>query len=240
MSAPSPRWSSSAALEGAVELLERSLAYTRLALADIRPEHLGAPTPCVGWTLERLLAHMEDALDAFAEAAAGRVRVDPVPPTASRVDALREKACALLGAWTAARPAGEAEEYVEVGDLGLDAPLLVVTAALEIALHGWDVGQATGHGRRIPPDLAAGLLGIAGAVIDARDRGPRFGPPHAVDATAPADVRLLAWVGRGPRAVPVWPFGQASAPPNGQDPGQRTEPPPGNREEPRTRRGLAS
>ena len=58
-----------------------------------------APTPCAGWTLARLLAHMEDALDAFTEAAAGHVAVTPAPPTDDRVDALREKACALLGAW---------------------------------------------------------------------------------------------------------------------------------------------
>ena len=122
-------------------------------LADVRPDNLDRPTPCAGWTLGRLLAHMEDALDAFTEAAAGRVEVESVPPTTTRVDALREKACALLGAWTAARPASE---RVEVGDLGLDAPLLVATAALEITVHGWDVGQATGRGTRIPDDLAEG------------------------------------------------------------------------------------
>ena len=81
-------------LDGAVELLERSLAYTRVLLADVRPHHLPRPTPCAGWTLGRLLAHMEDSLDAFLEAAAGRVAVDSVPPTSTRVEALREKACA--------------------------------------------------------------------------------------------------------------------------------------------------
>ena len=81
----------SGALDGAVELLDRSLAYTRVALADVRPELIGRPTPCAGWDLGRLLAHMEDALDAFTEAAAGRVEVAPLPPLESRVDALREK-----------------------------------------------------------------------------------------------------------------------------------------------------
>ena len=221
----------SAALEGAVELLERSLGYTRVALADVRPAHLARPTPCAGWTLERLLAHMEDALDAFTEAAAGRVQVEAVPQTASRVDALREKACALLGVWTARRP-----PEVHVGDLGLDAPLLVATAALEVTLHGWDVAQVTGRRTPIPAELAEGLLGVAEAVIDPRDRGPRFAPPRAVAVDAPADVRLLAWVGRAPGPGPARPFGHPDAPPNGQ----RTEPPPGNRGEPGTRRGLAS
>jgi uncharacterized protein (TIGR03086 family) len=186
------------ALEGAVELLERSLAYTRGTLADVRPDLLDRPTPCVGWSLGHLLAHMEDALDAFTEAASGRVRVNPVPETTTRVEALREKACALLGAWAAARPAGD-EEQIAVGDLGLDAPLLVATAALEITLHGWDVGQATGGRARIPDDLARGLLGVATQVIGPLDRGPRFACPRPVPGDASYSERLLAWTGR---AVP--------------------------------------
>lgn len=182
-----------AALEGAVELLERSLSYTRVALADVRPDGLDRPTPCAGWTLRHLLAHMEDALDAFTEAAGGTVQVRPVIRTETRVEVLREKACALLGAWTAPR-AGTDE--VRVGDLGLDAPLLLATAALEVTLHGWDVRQSTGGGTRIPDDLASGLLAVAHAVIDGGDRGPRFADPVPVPVGAPADVQLLAWAGR--------------------------------------------
>ena len=158
-----------------------------------RPEDLDRPTPCAGWTLGRLLMHMEDALDAFTEAAAGRVEVDPVPPTSTRVEALREKACALLGAWSAARPA---PDRVTIGDLGLDAPLLVATAALEITVHGWDVGQATGRRTRVPDDLARGLLPVAEQVIDRSDRGSRFASPRPTTAAAGADERLLAWTGR--------------------------------------------
>ena len=46
------------ALDGAVELLERSLAYTRTALAgvDDSPAGLRVPTPCAGWDLAMLFA----------------------------------------------------------------------------------------------------------------------------------------------------------------------------------------
>jgi uncharacterized protein (TIGR03086 family) len=205
------------ALDGAVELLDRSLSYTRVMLADVRPDNLDRPTPCAGWTLGHLLAHMEDALDAFTEAAAGRVDVDPVPETSTRVAALQEKACALLGAWMAARPASE---HVEVGDLDLEAPLLVATAALEITVHGWDVGQATGRRTRIPDDLAHGLLIVAQHVIDPIDRGPRFASPRPAGPEAAPDVRLLSWTGRAPAHM--------------------TEPLRGNRGEPAPRQGMAS
>lgn len=203
--------STAAALDGAVELLDRSLAYTRVMLADVRPDHLDRPTPCTGWDLHHLLAHMEDALDAFTEAAAGRVEIDPVPETETRVEALREKACALLGAWTAARPI--ATDCVEVGDLGLDATLLVATAALEITVHGWDVGQATGRGTPIPDDLARGLLTIAEHVIDADDRGPRFASPRPTTADAGADDRLLAWTGRSAAHMTGPPLAKQGEPP---------------------------
>jgi uncharacterized protein (TIGR03086 family) len=206
----------SAALDGAVELLERSLGYTRVVLADVRPDLGGRATPCAGWTLSHLLAHMEDALDAFTEAAAGRVQVAEVPETGTRVDALREKACALLGAWAAARPTSA----VGVGDLGLDAPLLVATAALEITVHGWDVGQATGRRSPVPDDLARGLLAVARHVIHPSDRGPRFADPRPTGTGAAPGAVLLAWTGRSPAYM--------------------TEPLGGNQGEPPPRRGLAS
>jgi len=182
-------------LGAAVELLDRSLAYTRGTLADVGPDHLERPTPCAGWNLGRLLAHMEDALDAFIEAAAGRVQVDTVPETGTRVDALREKACALLGAWAAARPV---PRPIAVGDADLDSPTLVAAAALEITVHGWDVGQATGRGSRIPDDLASGLLVVATRVIGPGDRGRAFADPRPIPPGAPPDDRLLAWTGRPP------------------------------------------
>jgi len=204
-------------LDVAVELLDRSLAYTRVMLADVRPDLLHHPTPCAGWTLGRLLAHMEDALDAFIEAAAGRVAIEPVPASGTRVEALREKACALLGAWTAARWTGDT---VAVGDAALEAALLVSTAALEITVHGWDVGQVTGRRTPVPDDLAAGLLPVARQVIHPADRGTRFAPERAAPSAAPSGARLLAWTGR--------------------DPLDMTEPLAGNSAEPTARRGLAS
>ncbi|MBJ7357196.1 TIGR03086 family metal-binding protein [Nocardioides sp.] len=174
-----------------MELLERSLGYTRVALAGIGQDDLDAPTPCSGWTLSRLLEHMEDALDAFTEAASGQVEVTPASPRADRVDSLREKACTLLGVWTEARTGS-----VAVGDRQLDAPLLVEMAALEIAVHGWDVAQATGRRTPIPDDLARGLQLVAARVVRPADRGSRFGPARRPAAPASPTDALMAFLGR--------------------------------------------
>ena len=186
-----------------VELLERALGYTRTVLASVTDELLDRRTPCRSWDLGELLAHMEDALDAFTEGAHGRVdcaaQPDPRRPVALRVTALRDKACALLGAWAGTVPAS-----VEVGGLRLDTALLARAAALEVAVHGWDVAQATGLGTRLPEALARDLMSVAQQLVGEADRGLRFGPARPGTDDAPADVRLLRFLGR----APSWPARQ--------------------------------
>ncbi|MCH1867918.1 TIGR03086 family metal-binding protein [Nocardioides sp. CFH 31398] len=192
-------------LSRAVELLERSLGHTRTALAAVRPAHLHRPTPCARWDLDDLLWHMDDALDAFTEASAGLVATTPVrtpgsvaePGVEARLGRLQRKACHLLGLW-AALPR---TTPVLVGDLPMDAPLLVGTAALEITVHGWDVGQATGEGGAVPADLAAALLPVAALTVRPTDRGRRFAAPLLLPGGVPADLRLLALLGRTPRSL---------------------------------------
>ncbi|WP_395690251.1 TIGR03086 family metal-binding protein [Nocardioides sp.] len=187
-----------ATLGGSVELLDRALGYTRGRLSTVHDGLLGRPTPCEAWTLADLLAHMEDALDAFAEAAGGAVEVRGGATAAGRVAVLQEKACALLGAWSGPAPGDvvlavrpPARDRVDLG-----SGLLVATAALEVTVHGWDVGQATGSPAPVPEALARALLPVAHAVVGPADRGVRFARARAVDPGAPSAQRLLAHLGR--------------------------------------------
>ncbi len=185
-------------LTGSVELLDRALGYTRARLSTVRPELLGRPTPCEAWTLADLLAHMEDGLDAFTEAAGGAVRVRGGSSAAGRVAALQEKACALLAVW--ARPApGDVVIETSSAHLDLGMPTLVAAAALEVTVHGWDVGQATGERAAIPAGLAQQLLPVAHRLVGPGDRGVRFAAARPGTAFAPYDLRLLAFLGRGRR-----------------------------------------
>jgi uncharacterized protein (TIGR03086 family) len=179
-----------ATLPASVDLLGRALEYTQARLAGVRGGLLDRPTPCADWRLGDLLAHMEDSLDAFTEAAGGRVSVHLTHTTQGRVAAIEEKACALLGAWSRPVPGD-----VLVGGLDLASPLLVATAALEVTTHGWDVGRATTP-VPIPADLATELLAVAGRTVSTADRPARFAPAVPVAPDAPADVRLLGFLGR--------------------------------------------
>ncbi len=141
---------------------------------------------------------MDDALDAFLEAAGGTVAPPTGPGGAPRpggTDSLCAKACALLGAWTSAPP-----RPVTLGRAGrgagvvMDPGLLVLTAALEITVHGWDVARALDLDHPVPPALAVDLLPVASALVGEG----RFAPALAVagDPGAPSGVRLLGAVGR--------------------------------------------
>jgi len=180
----------STALAGAVELLDRSLAYTRTALAGVRAEHLPLTTPCRDWPLTVLLAHMDDGLDAYTEATSGRVALTRTTGL-SPVESIRDKACALLGWWLAHPP-----DDVGLGDLRLPSQTLVAAAALEITLHGWDVHATIGRPVPIPDDLAVPLLTVARVVVVDEDRQGCFAPPVPPAPPATDSQRLVAFLGR--------------------------------------------
>jgi uncharacterized protein (TIGR03086 family) len=182
-------------LDRSVELLDRALDYTSDRLAGVHEELLGRPTPCVGWTLSDLLAHMGDALDAFTEAAGGAVDVHAPSTAAAQVASLRTKACSLLMVWSRPAP-GDVVIRTARSRVDLGTPLLVSTAALEITTHGWDVGQATGSRAPIPAELARRLLPVARELVAPTDRGTRFAPARRPGTGAADDVKLLAFLGR--------------------------------------------
>ncbi len=182
---------SATALSGAVELLDRSLAYVRPGLAGITPAHLGRRTPCHDWPLAVLLWHMDDGLDAWTEAATGRVSLLS-SPGAAPVQSVRDKACALLGWWLDHPP-----ERVDIGDLSLPAQTLVAAAALEVTLHGWDVHATVGPAVPVPTDLARPLLQVARHLVSPADRGACMPPPVLPGPAATDSQRLLSFLGRG-------------------------------------------
>lgn len=186
---------------GGVELLERAIGYTRGTLALVTPERMAAATPCAGWDLRRLLAHMEDSLASLHEAGSvRRVRVDVTPagPT-DLVGSLRVRSCQLLADWTrdwSAGPLESASADVLVGGRPITPAVLTSAGAMEIAVHGWDVAAACGERRPLPDRLARDLLRIAPVLVTPEDRPARFGPELPVPPGAAPGERLLAFLGR--------------------------------------------
>ena len=127
-------------------------------------------------------------LTGFHPARSGRASAADVVPR------VRDRAVRLLGSWASA----DGSAAVCVGEMLVTAPLIAGAGAIEVTVHGWDVGQATGHPRPIPPELAEELLDLAVLFVRSTDRPGRFARPIPVPATAPAGDRLLGFLGREP------------------------------------------
>jgi uncharacterized protein (TIGR03086 family) len=188
-----------AALSGETALLERAISYTLGNLHLVTVAALSRPTPCSGWDLRELLAHMNDSLLALCDALSlGRVGLSPVSdpgrPAADPVATLRTRAGQLLGA-----SASTAEDLVSVAGCPVPNRIVTCAGAVEVAVHGWDVAQACGHGRPIPPGLAEELLPLSPLLVTAADRPARFAWPVIVPPPASPGDRLLAFLGRAPR-----------------------------------------
>ena len=178
-----------------LELLERSLSWTRGVLVDVSDDLAGAATPCAGWTLLDLLRHMVDSLAALAEASTGSVALAAIsversagPEALARC--LRDLGCAVLGGWVRA-----SATPVELGARPLGRDVLTEVGALEVAVHGWDVARSCGSTAALPPMLAAGLLPVAARRVGPADRPGSFGPVVEATRGDPASL-LLAHLGR--------------------------------------------
>jgi uncharacterized protein (TIGR03086 family) len=188
-----------ATLFGGIALLERAIGYTLGNLHNVTSAALSHPTPCRDWDLTALLAHMNDSLLALHDAIdLGRVDLSPVAdhadPAADPVAALRDRAGRLLGAC-----AGTDDDLVSVGGCPVSASIVTSAGAVEIATHGWDVAQACGRPRPIPPELAGELLQLSPLLVTGSDRPAQFAAPVDVSPHASASDRLVAFLGRDPR-----------------------------------------
>ncbi|TYL55351.1 TIGR03086 family protein [Nocardioides sp. BGMRC 2183] len=206
MTVPPPALGPAVDTGSAVELLERALASTCGALATVTPHHLDRRTPCHRWRLCDLLDHMEDCLDAFTEGAGGSVSERSAAPSADPdlLAVLRVKANRLLGAWTLlASPLGPGmTEPVRFGAHALPLADVAGLAAVEIAVHGWDVATTTGTVVPMSASLAVDLepwarwLVVHDLQTAAAGQPRRFAPPVPAAATADPVRRLVGLLGR--------------------------------------------
>src|SRR5215472_9872358 len=140
---------------------------------------LAVPTPCAGWDLGVLLAHVADSMDVFCEAIAAGPVAPGWPPGAGPcgddlVVLLRWRAAGLLAACAGAGPD---EHLVVIGGRRLPASMAAVAGALEITVHGWDIAAACGRPRPVPPGLAAVLLPVAPLLVTPATRRGLFADP---------------------------------------------------------------
>ena len=188
---------------GATALLAGAISYALSACAQVAPGEMTLPTPCADWDLEALLAHLAGSM-ADLESAIRTGHLDLNEPDRSSVsgldggdlvEGLRDQAANLLFACYAHHGP---DRFVLVGGLPLPAGIVACTGAVEIAVHGWDVSAARGRGGPSPPALAVRMLRLCPLLVAGREG--LFSAPVQVPAQASPGDRLVAYLGRIPRA----------------------------------------
>jgi uncharacterized protein (TIGR03086 family) len=191
--------------------LHRIAVSTSVDVVDtVTPDDLTRPTPCAGWNLAALLAHMTVQHQGFAAAARGRgadlrlwdakTVVDAV--SADPAGAYAAAASDVLDAFSAEDVLDATFALPEFGDKAtFPGSMAIGFHFVDYVVHGWDVARTLGVAFDLPDDVAAAALPLAMAVPDGEFRstdGAPFGP--AVNAEGPVtDLdRVLHHLGRSP------------------------------------------
>ncbi len=167
-----------------VDAHRRTLETSIAIVASMQVADLGRPTPCGGWDLRALLAHMIGQNYGFAAAAEG----DGGDLTCSRTGAVGadpagEYAASAGRAIEAFGAPGVLERDVEVavlrGGVTLPGGAVIGCHLVDYVVHGWDVAKTLGVPAAVRRRRAAGRA--RGGRGRAR-AGPQCGRGHAVPA----------------------------------------------------------
>jgi uncharacterized protein (TIGR03086 family) len=182
------------------EVLDRAHHALRTAVAGVPADGWHLPTPCTQWNVTQVLQHAAgDQLGYVSKLTGGPgPAYDPFAPSGtldvSPSELLEPALTAASNAFAAIDPS-DAEVPVPLPPFKLPAHLAVEAAALDAAVHAWDIAVATGQPSPLTPSLAQALRPVADAVAEPL-RGFAFGPAVEPPADADAATSLLNNLGR--------------------------------------------
>ncbi|CAM5251887.1 hypothetical protein GCM10010329_07460 [Streptomyces spiroverticillatus] len=156
------------------DLLDQAHQAIRTAAVRVAAHQWTAPTPCSEWNVAQVLRHAAGDQLAYASKITGGEGpgFDPFAPDAAAFGG-ESSAAALLDpalsrtaeAFAGVKP-GESAVPVPLPPFSLTAELAVGAAALDAAVHAWDIAAATGRPSPLTLDLARALLPVAHALVE--------------------------------------------------------------------------
>ena len=184
--------------------LTAQAAFTERVYA-VTPDQWQLGTPDAQWTVANLVGHLVDEHRWTAPLLAG-LDMDAARAVVAGLGPAGGDGGALVRAWDRAA-ATSAEAFRADG--ALTGPVTItrgrVPAAeyleemvLDLIVHAWDLGAATGYQAPLPHDAVAAIYPLAQAIVDRTPAG-MFDAPVDVGADAPVIDRLVALTGRRPR-----------------------------------------
>ncbi|MEV1035804.1 TIGR03086 family metal-binding protein [Streptomyces sp. NPDC050204] len=188
------------------ELDRRAVLRSAEIVALARDDQWDAPTPCGGWSLRRLLAHMAAQHLGFAAAAGGGPVDEAVWQETPLDDPRRAYADSVDRVLDAFAADGVLDRTVVLPwihpTMTFAAPRAIGFHLVDYVVHGWDVAASLGIPAAYDEDLVLAAAGVARNEVPtgpSRERpGASFRPAVELAGPASAEDRLLASLGRDP------------------------------------------
>jgi len=161
-----------------------------------------APTPCAEWNVTQVLQHAAGDQLGYAAAITGTGGPDynPFAPsgtmTGSPAEFLEPTLAAATAAFTTV-PVDAPSVPTPLPQGALPAPVAAGAAALDAAVHAWDIAKASGQPSPLTPELAEQLLPVARQLAEPL-RGFAYAPALEPAADDDAVATLLRYLGRNP------------------------------------------
>ncbi|MFD7529204.1 TIGR03086 family metal-binding protein [Streptomyces sp. NPDC059849] len=188
------------------ELDRRAVLRSAEIVALARDDQWDAPTPCGGWSLRRLLAHMAAQHLGFAAAAGGGPVDEAVWQETPLDDPRRAYADSVDRVLDAFAADGALDRMVVLPwihpTMTFAAPRAIGFHLVDYVVHGWDVAASLGIPAAYDEDLVLAAAEVARKEVPSgpsRERpGASFRPAVELAGPASAEDRLLASLGRDP------------------------------------------
>lgn len=181
------------------EAIDALLAFDDRVHATETIRAWNMPTPCEGWMVGDLVAHVTGSVRLFLTMAGRQIAEQPPAPDGDPDPA------AVIQEWERIRAAGD--EYlrtcgepgvirVPLGEREMTIAFAIEALVRDVVIHTWDLGHATGGDELLPPHLVtAATASLARLPQQIRDRGLYSNAFELAEGATDQD-RLLALAGR--------------------------------------------
>ena len=170
-------------------------------VAGTTADQLGATTPCTEFSVRDVINHVAAGANMFGAAFEAGSISDEELGRLMGGDILGDDPAATCAAATArvlaaVRAPGALEGMVTLpfGEMPRQAAMGI--AVFDVAVHAWDLAQATGQDLELSEDLALEILALGQAMNIDQYRGMIFAEEVIIVETAPAWDRVAAYSGR--------------------------------------------
>jgi uncharacterized protein (TIGR03086 family) len=170
---------------------EAALAVLQPMLRNLTADDQPKPTPCADFTCHQLAEHLLASLAKLGAMAGATVTN---PGAGSLENKVSVTAGEAIDAWRTVDLDGTVSGP---GGTQMPAAFLAGILPLELALHGWDLAQASGRQLHISDELVGYLRGLAEQIVPG-GRGSSFADEVVPGENATAIDRLAAFAGRAP------------------------------------------